>query len=62
MSFVDDDIVTPPIFREQHGTGACKLFRRPAANSLRIVRDLSPILTENPMTAPIRRATSLRPG
>lgn len=55
-------ISSQPIFREQHGTRACKLFRGPAANSLRIVRDSSPILTENPMTAPIRRATSLRPG
>lgn len=55
-------ISSQPIFREQHGTRACKLFRRPAANSLRIVRDSSPLLTEYPMTAPIRRVTSLRPG
>lgn len=54
--------VPPSIFREHHGTRACMLFRRPAANSLRIVRDLSPILTESPMTASIRRASSLRPG
>ena len=40
---------------------ACKLFRRPATNSLRIVSNSSSILTENPMTALIRRATSLRP-
>ncbi|RMS06817.1 hypothetical protein ALP73_200372 [Pseudomonas coronafaciens pv. garcae] len=50
------------IFREHLGTRACKLFRRPLANSLRIARDSSPILTESPMTASIRRATSLRPG
>ncbi|RMO78491.1 hypothetical protein ALQ34_200045 [Pseudomonas syringae pv. maculicola] len=50
------------IFREHFGTRACKLFRRPLANSLRIARDSSPILTESPMTASIRRATSLRPG
>lgn len=50
------------IFREHHGTRVCKLFRRPVANSLRIVRDSSSILTENPMTTPIRRAASLRPG
>lgn len=50
------------IFRERLGTRACKLFRRSLANSLRIARDSSPILTESPMTASIRRATSLRPG
>lgn len=50
------------IFLEHHGTRACMLFRRPASNSLRIVRDSSPILTENPMTAPIQRAASLRLG
>lgn len=50
------------IFREHHGTRVCKLFRRPVANSLRIVRDSSSILTEKPMTTPIRRAASLRPG
>ncbi|RMU44959.1 integrase [Pseudomonas syringae pv. avii] len=35
------------IFREHPGTRACMLYRRPAANSLRIVRDSLPILTEN---------------
>ncbi len=38
------------------------LCRRPTIHSLRIVRDSSSILTESPMTASIRRATSLRPG
>ena len=50
------------IFREHPGTRAFKLFRRPAANSLRIVRDSSPILIESLMTASIQRAASLRPG
>lgn len=38
-----------------------RLRKEPITNSLRIVCDSSQILTESPITAPSRRATSLRP-